>query len=944
MIVISTSSASGKKCVISTVTIAWSMKGFLVKKKWFVLAALVAIILVFTFSTHRKAIDYITQVKPIFNKKCIICHGGVRRKGGFSVLFRSEALAKTESGKLAIIPGDPDHSELIKRITNRDPEERMPYKHSPLSDDEIEILRRWIKGGAQWGNHWAYVAVKPVDLPKQKGALFGLLPAKKVDWIKNDIDYFIYDKLQTEKLQPSPEADKPTLLRRAALDLIGMPAPESLVKKYLSDNNPNAYEELVDSLLASFHFGERWTAMWLDLARYADTKGYERDDSRSIWRYRDWLIRAFNQDEPYNKFLTEQIAGDLLPNPTDEEYIATAFHRNTMTNDEGGTDNEEFRTAAVLDRVNTTWEALMGTTFACVQCHSHPYDPFTHDEYYKFAAFFNDSRDEDSYADYPLLRHFKDSTLKELNDLTAWVEKSSSSQNAVDIKKFLRTWQPSINSLTADQFVNSELADTKWLIFRNHATARLKQVDLDNRNTLIYRYAGYKKGGTWTIHLDKVDGPLLKIIQVDTTRDWEIRQFEFSPVSGTHDLYFTYENPNLKKPTDNGMMFDWFHFTKEFPGAGKPGYEFNKKLFWKILNLEVPTTPIMMDNPSDMHRTTHVFERGNWLVKGKQVEPDVPHALNPIPANAPHNRMGLALWLTSKQNPLTSRAMVNRLWEQIFGTGLVETLEDLGTQGAAPTHKELLDFLSWKFMNDYQWSVKRLLKEMVMSATYRQDSKLSPQDLEKDPFNKWYARGPRVRLSAEQVKDESLVVSGLMSAKMFGPSVMPYQPKGIWLSPWNGQDWVSSTGDDQYRRALYTYWKRTAPYPAMMTFDGAAREVCTARRIRTNTPLQALVTLNDDSYLDAARHFAYRMQKEGGKDVKEQIRKGYEMELYKLIPEGKLVALEKLYTEAYDKLKNDKDKTCEMIGQMDEHNNVETAALVVVANAMLNLDEWVTKN
>lgn len=345
-----------------------------------------------------------------------------------------------------------------------------------------------------------------------------------------------------------------------------------------------------------------------------------------------------------------------------------------------------------------------------------------------------------------------------------------------------------------------------------------------------------------------------------------------------------------------------------------------------------------------MHRNSYVFERGNWLVKGNKVEPDVPHSLNPMPANAPKNRMGLAIWMTSKENPLTARTMVNRLWEQLFGVGLVETLEDLGTQGALPTHKELLDDLSWQFMNTYEWSIKKLLKEMVMSATYRQDSKSNSKQLEKDFANKYYSRGPRVRLSAEQVKDQALFASGLLNEKMFGPSVMPYQPQGIWLSPWNGQDWLASTNGEQYRRALYTYWKRTAPYPSMMTFDGAAREVCTARRIRTNTPLQALVTLNDESFLDAARHFAYRMQKEGGKNISDQLSKGYEILMYKPISEPKLKALEKLYNEAYAKLKNDKEGTCEMIGVDDEHNNPATASLVVVANAMLNLDEWITKN
>jgi len=641
--------------------------------------------------------------------------------------------------------------------------------------------------------------------------------------------------------------------------------------------------------------------------------------------------------------LTEQIAGDLLPDPTDDQYVATAFHRNTMTNDEGGTDNEEFRTAAVLDRVNTTWQALMGTTFGCVQCHSHPYDPFTHEEYYKFMAFFNDTRDEDTYDDYPLIRHFTDSMHQKLNSLTHWLQENVSAEKAIEVNRFLRTWQPSINSLTADQFVNSELADTKFLIFRNHAVARLKHVDLENKNLLIYRYISWKKDGIWAIHLDKPDGPVIKIISPDTTSNWKITETEIPVGSGIHDIYFTYTNPHLKKAEDNGQQIDWFYFTEQFPGKGKQGYDDNKKIFWSLLTVQVPTTPVMMDNPTWMHRTTNVFERGNWLVKGDVVRPAVPHALNPMPKNAPNNRLGLAMWITSKENPLTARTMINRVWEQLFGTGLAETLEDLGTQGIPPTHKELMDWLSWTFMNNYKWSVKKLLKEIVMSATYRQDSKLSAESLEKDPFNKFYERGARVRLSAEQVRDEGLCISGLLNEKMFGPSVFPYQPKGIWLSPWNGAYWQKSEGQDQYRRALYTYWKRTAPYPSMTTFDGTAREVCAARRIRTNTPLQALVTLNDSAYLEMARHFAYRMEK-AGKDLKQQISAGYELALYKPIPVSTLSVLLKLYDQSLQKFKKDKDKTCEMIGENDQHNNPETAALVVMANALLNLDEVITKN
>src|SRR5450432_4597719 len=505
------------------------VKSFLVNKKWgLVMGTLGIAVLLFILGTHPKPIDFNAQVKPIFNKKCITCHGGVRRKSGFSLLFRSEALGKTESGKPAIVPGDPDKSEMIRRIGLKDPEERMPYKHEPLTTEETEILKRWIKEGAKWGDHWAYLPVKRVELPEPKSHFFGLFPASKPDWIKNDIDYFIWDKLQQEKIKPTGESDKATLLRRVSLDITGLPANESTAQSFLNDGSRNAYEKLVDAQLASPHFGERWAAMWMDLARYADTKGYERDDARTIWRYRDWLIKAFNQNKPYDQFLIEQLAGDLLPNPTDDQLIATAFHRNTMTNDEGGTDNEEFRTSAVLDRVNTTWEALMGTTFACVQCHSHPYDPFSHDEYYKFMAFFNNTRDEDTYADYPLLRSFNDSMQNEKNKLNEWLQHYASPAQTKEINTFLKTWQPAYNSLTCDSFINSELADTKWLALRDHAQCRLKNVELQKKDQLIFRYQAMATDGVWKIHIDSPKGPTIATVPLQKTKDWAIKQIKIS--------------------------------------------------------------------------------------------------------------------------------------------------------------------------------------------------------------------------------------------------------------------------------------------------------------------------------------------------------------------------------------------------------------------------------
>jgi hypothetical protein len=772
---------------------------------------------------------------------------------------------------------------------------------------------------------------------------FGLIKTKS-DWAKNPVDNFIEQKLTEQNLKPSPEADKQTLLRRMSLDIIGMPAPDSIAQKFLTDNSDNAYERLINNLLASPHYGEKWAAMWLDLARYADTKGYEADVGRNIWKYRDWLIHAFNDDKPYDQFLTEQLAGDLMPNATDEQYIATAFHRNTMTNDEGGTDNEEFRTSAVMDRVYTTWNALMGTTFGCVQCHSHPYDPFKHDEYYKFMAFFNDTRDEDTEADYPLLRSYNDTMQQELLQVITWLKQNASQQKAKEAYTFLKTWQPSYNSLVCDSFTNSELSGSWWVSFRDHAVCRLKNVDLDNKNNLIFRYTGMVEGGFWQIHIDSANGDVIATIPLSQTKDWRITETSLKPVEGIHNLYFTYTNSNLKKNTDAGAMLDWLHFAEKFPGKDREGYSTIKKQYWKLLIAKVPTTPVMIDNPADMHRTSYVFERGNWLMKGDKVTPDVPKSLNPFPSNTPRNRLGLAMWLTSKQNPLTARTMVNRVWEQLFGNGLAETIEDLGTQGIPPTHPELLDWLSYNFMNDYHWSLKQLIRTIVMSATYRQSSKLTPELERKDPYNKLYARGARVRLSSEQIRDQALCISGLMSDKMYGPSVYPWQPKGIWSSPWNGAQWLQNSDENQYRRALYTYWKRSAPYPSMITFDGVTREMCMARRIRTNTPLQALTTLNDSAYVDMARHFAYRMKKEAGNDVRQQVKTGFQLATNHPVDDKSLRALVKLYNMAFEQFKTDPDKTCEMLGGMSARTNAETAALAVVANAILNLDEVVTKN
>ncbi|WP_316748860.1 DUF1553 domain-containing protein [Pedobacter gandavensis] len=905
------------------------------KKLWVLCILFVLVISAVLLMPYEKTVDFNTEVKPIINKKCISCHGGVKKQGGFSFLFEKEALSATKSGKPAIIPGNPEDSEMIKRLTSKDPELRMPYKHTALSEEEIDIFTRWVKQGAKWGDHWAYLPVKEVEVPDVDE-----------DWGRNNIDKFILAKLEEEKLKPSAEADKPTLLRRVSLDLIGMAPSESLVQQYFKGKDADkAYEVLVDSLLASPRFGEKWASMWLDVARYADTKGYESDANRNIWQYRDWVIRAFNTDKPYNEFITEQIAGDFFVNPTDDQYIATAFNRNTMSNDEGGTNNEEFRVSAVMDRVNTTWEGLLSTTFACVQCHSHPYDPFKDDEYYKFMAYFNNSRDEDLASEYPLLRQYNDSLNNKLTSLTSWVKQNASESKSKELHKFLKTGQPSINSTTTDKLVNAVIGNNNIaLFFRNNAVARIEKVDLEQVDQLIYRYNSGKTGGKMQLRLDRSDGPVFAEWNVPATQGAQNLPVDFKTQKGVHDVYLSYYNPTATNKEEVVVTFDWFHFGQQFPGKNKPGYAENKQTFWALLNANVRTIPVMVENPDNRLRKTYVFERGAWTSHGKEVQPGVPKTLSyAMPANAPKNRMGLAMWLTDVKNPLLSRTMANRLWEQLFGTGIVETLEDMGTQGMTPSHKGLLDHLSWELMHDYKWSVKRMIKEMVMSATYRQDSRLSDEIKEKDPFNKLYARGPRMRLTAEQLRDQHLSISGMLSTKMYGVGVTPWQPEGIWSSPYNGDQWNNATGEDQYRRAIYTYWKRTSPYPSMIAFDGAMRVACAPRRIRTNTPLQALVTLNDGVYIDLAKHFATRMQKEGGKEVLKQIAAGYQNMLYRPIPAQKLKIFNELYRKALADYKVNPAKVTELMGAT-ENKSPENAALVIVANAMLNLDEVVTKN
>jgi hypothetical protein len=749
----------------------------------------------------EREVDFARDIQPLL-ARCTSCHGIENQESGLNLQDKAKALAGGDSGKV-IIPGKSDKSRLVIAISGVDPDFAMPPEGEGkrLTAEQVGLVRAWIDQGAKWpdpsgandGKHWAY----------QKPIRHEPPAVKNTSWPKNAIDHFVLARLEEENLHPSAEVDRARLIRRVSLDLIGLPPTVEEVDAFLADTSPDAYDKVVDRLLGSPHYGERWARPWLDLARYADTHGYEKDPRRSIWPYRDWVINALNADMPYDQFTIEQLAGDLLPNPTLEQRIATGFHRNTMINTEGGVDQEEYRVVAVVDRVNTTATVWLGTTLACAQCHSHKYDPFTQKEYYQLFAFFNSNAD------------------------------SSTSES----------------------------------------------------------------------------GEMLPL-----------------------------PNPEQQKALDEIKALEAVKVeSEELKGVKGQLAEAKKKLL-----AEVPKTLVMKDLPQP--RETHVMVRGNFLSLAEKVTPGVPAVLHALPADErPKNRLTLARWLVSPENPLTARVAANRMWEQFFGRGLVETSEDFGTRGTPPSHPELFDWLATEFIAR-RWSMKQMHRLIVTSATYRQTAVASAEMLERDPYNRLLARGPRSRLEAEMVRDHALAVAGLLSRKTGGPSVMPPQPDGLWNSPYSGEKWQTSTGDDKYRRGLYTFWKRTSPYPSFMSFDAPSREFCVVRRPRTNTPLQALTTLNDPVYVEAAQALAKRMIKEGGQDPTARATRGFRIVLARMPQPAEIQRLAALYQSEAEHYRNDTKAAEAFIGgSQKDFDTPELAAWTVVANVLLNLDEAMSK-
>jgi mono/diheme cytochrome c family protein len=800
-----------------------------------------------------RPIDYTREVRPILAGRCFRCHGpdDKARKAGLRLDTRDGAIKKLRSGDFAIVPGDPNKSELLARIVADDDAVMPPPKAGKrLSQPEVETLRAWIAQGASYAAHWSYVKPVRPNIPALRD------PSSA----RNPIDRFILARLDKEGLKPTPQADRAALLRRVALDLTGLPPTIEMADRYLRVSGPDAYEKAVDELLASPAFGERWAASWLDLARYADSQGYANDPDRTIWRWRDWVIGALNANMPYDQFTIEQLAGDLLPKPTTEQLIATGFHRNTLTNTEGGTSPEEFRSAAVVDRVNTTLQVWMGTTIGCAQCHNHKYDPFSQKEYYQLYAIFNNTEDRNAGDDFPTLRVAAVGREDHFARLTARLERA---------RKILAE-------------------ETK-----------------------------------------KADSTLAR---------WE----EVVPARGCpSDIYIIVNLPQAKRTPGQKQRLLTYHRSQV------PEYRAAEALVRSVetqLKANGTTTPILREGKS---RETHVHIRGNFLDKGERVQPELPAALHQAPAGAPLNRLTLARWLVDANNPLTARVAVNRLWEELFGVGLVQTSEEFGLQGELPSHPELLDYLAVEYLRG-GWDTKRLLRLIVTSATYRQGSQVSAELNRRDPFNRLLARGPRLRLSAEAIRDQALFMGGLLSTRMYGPPVQPPRPIfGLAAAFGSSTDWKPSQGEDRHRRALYTRWRRNAPYPSATTFDAPERTVCNVRRVRTNTPLQALVTLNDPVFVEAAQGLARRIAAHGG-DARQKVNHAFRLCLTRSPRQPEADRLVALYERARKELALTPQKAVDLatnpIGPLPAGRDAaEVAAWTVVGNVLLNLDETLAR-
>lgn len=826
-------------------------------------------------------ISYNIDVRPILSDKCFACHGFDEntREAGLRLDLRDNAVAKRDAGA-AIVPGDPDNSTLIKRVTTKSKALIMPPPriHKAVTDEEARVLRQWISEGAEYEPHWAFIAPQMPTTP----------PVKDQAWVRNGIDPFVLAKLEKAGLKPSPEADKRTLVRRVYLDLIGLPPTPEQVQAFIDDAAPDAYEKIVDRLLDDAHYGERMAMPWLDAARYADSNSYQFDNDRWAWPWRDWLIKTINANRPFDDVIVEMLAGDLLENPTQDQLVATAFNRHHFINGEGGAIAEEVRYTYVLDRVETTSTTFLGLTYACAQCHDHKYDPVSHEDYFQFFAFFGQT-DENG-------RRGRTTTGWDFQHVLSGPDISI----ATDAQKQELDRLKKLEAAAFKAFGEKAGRDQASRAAREWAKA-LNEDQLNALPTLIHGLAGRSRYGRG------FQAPM----QEAKLRDYYAR-------------HIAPENT------------DWLANYKAWNDAQKTRMAHE---------LSMPYVMVMRDRKTP--REIKVHDRGQYNAPvGDPLQPDLPTALGGLPQDLPKNRLGLAKWMVSDANPLTARVLVNRLWQQVFGIGIVKTPEDFGLQGALPTHPKLLEYLAVKYRSD--WDTKAIMREIVTSATYRQASTITPTMLERDPENKLLARGPRFRLPAMLIRDQALVASGLFNDEMFGAPVYPYQPPGLWVDVSFAQfEYVQSTGEDLYRRGLYTFFRRTLAPPNL--FDNASRQACTVKDSRTNTPLQALTLLNDPTYVEAARALAlHAMNRKPDAKPRDVINELAVLLLLRPAQDRELDVLIAAYEREkawYQQRPADTTKYL-AVGEMPAPQGIDPphlAALATVAQMIMNLDEALTK-
>jgi hypothetical protein len=1031
-------------------------------------------------------VDFDRDIRPILSDNCFACHGPDEKQRMASLrLDIKEGMFADRAGHPIIISGDAAASRLYQRISATEKQQRMPppYSERTLTDQQIDLIRKWIDHGARWEMHWAYVPPKRPDAPHVRNA----------SWPRNPIDHFILARLEREGLRPSPEADRATLLRRVSLDLTGLPPTPAEVDALLADRSPGAYEKVVDRLLHSPHYGERMAMQWLDLARYADTHGYHIDSHREMWHWRDWTIDAFNRNMPFDEFTIEQLAGDLLPDASLEQRIATGFNRNHMINFEGGAIPEEYQVEYVVDRVEATSTTWMGMTLGCARCHDHKYDPIKQRDFYRFFAFFNtipekglDGREGNAK---PFVQIPSPQQAAELAEVKSTLETTATILDYEEVAPLVSEWEktkldtipaPSHEGLLAHYEMDGNFADrsghyqdgrilsgtpafsdgpvAKCAEFEGRAHVSFGNVANFNRgdafslalwvesnakdeNAVLQKISGpderrgielaledtvvlprLKRGARLTFRLTHhwpddaievrtkepliqgdffhlsivydgsgkaagiklfVDGQPAEIATVhdgltgstSTSAPLEIGNKQLgNAFKGRLDDVRIYGRalapaeivqlaedqparatlflPAAQRSKDQKKKLREYFLAHDAPEPLRAAFASQKRALARKEDLDwsVPSSMVMQE--MIVPRDTYILARGDYRNHTEKVTPGVPGMLPQLGNDLPANRLGLAKWLVGPTNPLTARVAVNRYWQMYFGHGIVKTPEDFGSQGEAPVHPELLDWLATEFIRT-GWDIRAMQRLIVTSAAYRQDSRVTPEVLEKDPENRLLARGPRFRLPAEVVRDNALSVSGLLDGSVGGPSVFPYQSKGLWEEMaygdvYSAQTYVQSHGKDLYRRSMYTFWKRTVPPASLGTFDAPDREKCTARRTLTNTPLQALVLLNDPTYVEAARALAGRILTEGGKDPGSRIRFGFRLVTARKPDAKEVRVLQDIARQELAQYRRDTDAARKLL-QVGESpadaklDSSELAAWTTVAGVILNLDETITK-